>query len=180
VAKDKEKIANQEGPNKKSLISRVIPVLIITILAGGGGYLQGSIVRVNPVHSTDKKEVGTLEEKSVNSEANADELHGQESALSDQTIVRSLAPVVSNLGTPSDTWMRLELSILMSSAASSEQDLVAAKAGESVVAFLRTVDLKKIEGPSGFLHFREDLSDMLTARFSGSISGVLIGSMVVE
>ena len=128
----------------------------------------------------EKTVAGAKNEAAGGAEAGAGFHTSSESSVAAKTIVRPLAPIISNLGLPSETWMRLELSLLLNPAASSEQDIVAAKAGESVVTFLRTVELKKIEGPSGFLHFREDLSDMLTTQFHDSVTGVLIGSMVVE
>jgi flagellar protein FliL len=180
VAKENEKTVNLDGSIKPSLMSRVIPILIISILAGGGGYIQGSLVRGNSAPEATKKEAGITSETLAATEASSTDHYIPENSVAAKTIVRPLAPIISNLGFPSETWMRLELSVLMTSGASSEQDIVAAKAGESVVTFLRTVDLKKIEGPSGFLHFREDLSDLLTTQFRGSVTGVLIGSMVVE
>lgn len=180
MAKENEKAVNLDGAIKPSLMSRVIPILIISILAGGGGYVQGSFVRGNSAPDLAKTEANIASEKSVGSEASSTDRSTTEASVAAKTIVRPLAPIISNLGFPSETWMRLELSVLMTPGASSEQDVVAAKAGESVVTFLRTVDLKKIEGPSGFLHFREDLSDLLTTQFRGSVTGVLIGSMVVE
>lgn len=173
---DKQKQADIVIP-KKSLVSSIVPILLVTIVAGGGGFLQGTMFRnisSNPLEPV-KPGATASEGDQIRSDGAKTEVPASKTA-----IVRSLTPIISNLGTPSDTWMRLELSLLMDQAAQSEQDIVAVKAADSVVNYLRTVELKKIEGPSGFLHFREDLSDMLVAEFAGKITGVLIGSMVVE
>jgi flagellar protein FliL len=180
MAKEKEAVAEGEAPAKPSLVSRIIPILIISILAGGGGFLQGSMIRGGSAPAAAAPEAAKTAEEQVKPEGGEAKVAGEEAPVEATTIVRPLAPVISNLGNPSETWMRLEVSLLLSAEAAKEQDILAAKAGESVVTFLRTVDLKKIEGPSGFLHFREDLSNLLTTQFHGMIAGVLIGSMVVE
>jgi flagellar protein FliL len=180
LAKEKNIVLSSDDPVKPSLVSRIIPVLIVSILAGGGGYLHGSLVRGSTTPETHKAEADATIEHSAAPEANAPDHVSTEAIVEAKTIVRPLAPIISNLGFPSETWMRLELTVLMSPTASTEQDVVAAKAGESIVTFLRTLNLKQIEGPSGFLHFREDLSDLLTTQFKGTVTGVLIGSMVVE
>jgi flagellar protein FliL len=180
VAKEKEKNANTDTPLKVGLISRIVPILIISILAGGGGYIQGSLVRGDALLTPTKKIIEAAGDPKPAAEGGDVAQQASEEGGVAQSIVRPLAPIISNLGMPSDTWMRLELNILMNSASSSQQEVVAAKAGETIVAFLRTLDLKKIEGPSGFFHFREDLSDLLMTQFPDVVTGVLIGSMVVE
>ena len=170
--------AESKGP-KKSIVARIIPPLLVTIIAAGGGYVEGSLLRGSAASTEEHKTPATVEHgaAAVETEIATAEPHKGEV---EKTVVRSLAPIVSNLGSPSETWMRLEISILMHEMEQAEQDELAVKAADSVVGFLRTVNLKSIEGPSGFTHFREDLSDILKSTFNGKITGVLIGSMVVE
>ncbi len=178
LAKEKNSEKTASGPGKATVISRAIPILIVSILAGGGGFLQGTMVKGKPVAKSENSV--TVNAKPPDEGKTAAEDASQGSTALAKMFVRPLAPIISNLGNPSETWMRLELSLLLDPKEISEQDVVAAQAAESVVTFLRTVELKKIEGPSGFLHFREDLGDMLSESYQGKITGVLIGSMVVE
>jgi flagellar protein FliL len=177
VAKQKEEKAEIDGAPKRSLVSRIIPVLLVSILAGGSGFMQGALFRGSS--SADASTTNAAVEQPKPEGEAAAEVKKDE-PVAPKTIVRTLAPIISNLGNPSETWMRLEISILIDGKVQSDQDVIAVKASDLVVSYLRTIELKKIEGPSGFLHFREDLNDTLTAEFEGKITGVLIGSMVVE
>ena len=180
MAKASEQKGGNEGGSKRSLVSRVIPVLLVTIIAGGGGFLEGTFFR-DRAASGEAPKTSTASASEQTVPAATSEAHAPEQkAEIERDTVRALAPIVSNLGSPSETWMRLEISILMHKVEQADQDETAVKAADAVVAFLRTVSLKSIEGPTGFTHFREDLSDMLKNSFDGKITGVLIGSMVVE
>ena len=47
---------------------------------------------------------------------------------------------------------------------------LAAAIAEDIVAYLRTVPLAQLEGPSGFLHLREDLNDRARIRSGGKVA----------
>jgi flagellar protein FliL len=180
VAKSKEVKAEVAGSVKPSILSTLIPVLLITIIAIGGGFGMGALSRGNSPAiasaSGTKGETGAANPEGDVAAENA----VQAEVTNNKLIVRTLAPIISNLGTPSDTWMRLELSLLLDEKAKQDEDVIAVKSSDYVVSFLRTLSLKKLEGPSGFLHFREDLNDLLSDSSDKKIVGVLIGSMVVE
>ena len=95
-------------------------------------------------------------------------------------VIRQLAPIVTNLASPKDVWMRIELSIVIKPEAKAEQDLIAVKSSDQILSLLRTIHLAQIEGPSGFLHFREELNDLVRASSEHKVAQVLISSMVVE
>ncbi len=95
-------------------------------------------------------------------------------------IIRQLAPIITNLASPKDVWMRIEVSIVIKPEAKAEQDLIAVKSSDQILALLRTIDLAQIEGPSGFLHFREDINDLVRESSEHKVAQVLINSMVVE
>jgi flagellar protein FliL len=177
VAKESDQKNGTVETTKPSMTSRIIPIFLVTILAGGGGFLQGALFRGNSTVGAGGADVSAA---SPTSEDETVSNLKKEGPVTAKAIVRTLAPIISNLGSPSETWMRLEISILIDRTVQLDQDVLAVKASDVVVSLLRTVELKKIEGPSGFLHFREDLNDALTAAFDGKITGVLIGSMVVE
>ena len=58
--------------------------------------------------------------------------------------------------------------------------LLAVKSSDALLTMLRTVNLAQIEGPSGFLHFKEDINDLLRVNSENKVAQVLINSMVVE
>jgi flagellar FliL protein len=101
-------------------------------------------------------------------------------AYSADSAVLRLEPVVTNLAAPPGAWIRLEAWLVFAGEPPKEQDELAVRITEDILAFLRTVRLDQIEGPSGFLHLREDLSERAAIRSQGLVREVVIGGLVVE
>jgi flagellar protein FliL len=162
--------------SKPSLMSVIIPVLLLTLIAGGGGFAVATMVGPNPA-SAPQAEMAASDGDHVSKpeEGAASNEHG-----ANLGIVRLLAPIITNLASPKDVWMRIEVSIVIKPEAQAEQDLIAVKSSDQILALLRTVDLAQIEGPSGFLHFREDINDLVRESSEHKVAQVLINSMVVE
>lgn len=72
--------------------------------------------------------------------------------------VRPLAAIVTNLGSPADTFVRLQAAIVIE-LNTPNSDALAAKVGDEIVAYLRTVPITEIQGPTGFQFLREELKD---------------------
>ena len=169
------KTEGTKGP-KPSAMSVIIPVLLLTLIAGGGGFAVATMLGPN-LAPAPQVEVAASDGASTLEPAGevAGNEHGANSG-----IIRQLAPIVTNLASPKDVWMRIEVSIVIKLEAKSEQDLIAVKSSDQILALLRTIDLAQIEGPSGFLHFREDINDLVRESSEQKVAQVLINSMVVE
>lgn len=107
-----------------------------------------------------------------------DEQHGKP-AYPRGLNLKMLAPIITNLGAPRNAWIRLEAAIVVD-AATKDDDMLAAHIGEDIVTFLRTVSLTQIEGANGFQHLREDLTERVRMRSSGTVRELIIQSLVVE
>ena len=70
-------------------------------------------------------------------------------------LVLNLPPITTNLAAPSDTWLRLELSVELDAAERGPDAGRHHPAGPA--RLLRTVKLHQIEGASGFQHLKADL-----------------------
>lgn len=171
MANAKETKTEGAKGSKPSAMSVIIPVLLLTLIAGGGGFAVATILGPNlaPAPQAEAASVSKPAEEVASDE------HGENTG-----IVRQLAPIVTNLASPKDVWMRIELSIVIKPEAKAEQDLIAVKSSDQILALLRTIDLAQIEGPSGFLHFREDINDLVRESSEHKVAQVLINSMVVE
>ncbi len=95
-------------------------------------------------------------------------------------ILTPLAPITTNLATPSTTWIRLESSIIIDNDLGANASIIAAKMAEDIVGYLRTIAVDQLEGASGFQHLREDLNDRVRVRSQGKVSELVITSMIVE
>jgi flagellar FliL protein len=98
----------------------------------------------------------------------------------DAAEIRNVPPVITNLAGPHRVWVRLESSIVLAGEPTAEDDLLAAKIGEDLLAFLRTISPTDIEGASGFQHLREDLVERVRVRSNGRARDLVIHSFIVE
>ena len=95
------------------------------------------------------------------------------------TIV-DLPPIVTNLGAPQDTWVRLEGSIIFDPKTLPHPEAMAGQIGDDVLAYLRTVSLHQLEGPVGLENIRQDLNERAAARSGGKVHAFVIRTLVVQ
>lgn len=93
--------------------------------------------------------------------------------------VEPIAPIVTNLGNPSTQFVRLQAAIVIEPD-TKDGAALAAKVGDDLVAYLRTVSLGEIQGPTGFQYFREDLKRRALLLGGGKIRDFLLTAFVVE
>ncbi len=91
-----------------------------------------------------------------------------------------LPPIVTNLGAPQDTWIRLEGSIVFDPKTLPHPEAVAGQIGDDVLAYLRTVSLRQLEGPIGLENIRQDLNERAAIRSGGKVRAFVIRTLVVQ
>jgi flagellar FliL protein len=91
-----------------------------------------------------------------------------------------LAPIVTNLAEPAETWVRLQAAILLDPTDTRKPELVAAQIAEDFLGYLRTISLSSIGGPSGLRHLREDLDERARIRSDGKVREIVIRALVVQ
>jgi flagellar protein FliL len=155
------------APAKKpSMLSLVAELAILTCFAVGAGGLFG----MQMLSGSDN--AGTRPE--------AISQQGQKSRYSETANLKPLPPIVTNLASPKGTWIRIEASVVVGADAAAGANALVAAIAEDIVAYLRTVPLAQIEGPSGFLHLREDLNDRARIRTGGKVRELVIQALVLE
>lgn len=91
-----------------------------------------------------------------------------------------LDPIVANLGTPDGQWIRLELAVIYRRGVETATESEKGSINEAIIGMLRSKTPDDLSGPSGFLQFREDLSDAVMLSSGGRALSVKILSMVLE
>jgi len=91
-----------------------------------------------------------------------------------------LPPVVTNLAQPETAWIRLEGIGLTTSAPAPDREQLAAAIADDVLAHLRTLSLREIEGSSGLRALREDLGERARIRTGDAVREILIHGLVVQ
>ncbi|MCP3055948.1 flagellar basal body-associated FliL family protein [Aurantimonas marianensis] len=162
------------------LIPTAVAVVILTLVAGGGGAFLGSMLGeagASPAEET--KAAETPVETVVPSDDRSDMDLAR--AEHDETPLRliSLKPVLTNIYAPPRTWLRIEAALVMKDDGSVNPEVLAAEIESDTLAFLRSVQLAQIEGTRGLLHLREDLRERARLR-SPAVIDYLIQTMVAE
>ncbi len=102
------------------------------------------------------------------------------SAPAQPSTIVDLPPIVTNLGSPQDTWVRLEGSIIFDPKTLPHPEAVAGQIGDDVLAYLRTVSLHQLEGPIGLENIRQDLNERVATRSGGKVRAFVIKTLVVQ
>jgi flagellar FliL protein len=94
--------------------------------------------------------------------------------------LRSVGSVVTNLAGAGESWVRLESSVVFKAGTLPNPDVTLAEIRADIVAYLRTVSMKQIEGASGLQHLREDLNERVALRTKGQIRELIVEMLVVQ
>ena len=166
------------GPKKKSsFMSRLIEWLIVTLIAGGVGF---ALTAMNPPPPDKVAASGPTPGKL--GPAKKEPLKGEGAAACGPggPSLIDLPPIVTNLASPSDTWVRLEASIVFDPRALPHPEIVAAEIATDELAYLRTVGVKDLQGPIGLENIRQDLRDRALVRSGGKVTEMLLKTLVLQ
>ncbi len=160
--------AAAEPPKKKSAVMlTAIAVVVLTLVGGGGGWVVGKIIAPAPAKHEDAAAPAAEHGAPAGGE-------GGKGAV---THVKPLEPIIANLAYPSDSLVRLELSLIFGE---NVDEAVAGTVQEDILAYMRTVSLQQIQGPRGFSYLRDDLKERARLRSQGKVADVVFRTFVIE
>ncbi len=165
------------GKKKPSFMSKLIEFLLVTLIAGGAGV---ALTAMNPPPpdstAADKPRPGKLAPEKKQGEK-------PESAAacgSGGPNLIDMPPIVTNIATPADTWIRLEASIVFDAKTLPHPEVVAAEIATDELAYLHTVSIAELQGPIGLENIRQDLRDRAFVRSGGKVSDLLLRTLVLQ
>lgn len=152
----------------------IVGILLASVIAAGGGVFLGWT------------QFGKHDEPAAKHATK--DAHGKEKAgeqYTDGSRVRELLPITTNLAGEPSAWIRLEASVVLAEPQPAEQKSdeevqLLRSINEDVVAYLRTVSLTQLQGPSGFQSMREDLDERVRIRSEGKVTELVVQSMILE
>ena len=171
-----------------SRMTLLIVVLLLSLVGAGAGFAVGMLLQPGTIGQADKAVTdeatkaspGGTAPESGERDASPDEGVAEDDTADPNLKIIPIPPVVTTLAAPKGKWIRLEGSILAQPDSSKAPDLLAEQAGEQILAYLRTVRLEQLQGPSGFLAVRDDLNDTVRSLSKGQVHAVLIHGLLVE
>ena len=165
-----EEIEEDETPKKEGIMGLILGLVVVSLMAVGTGWFVGSTIGAN-----NAKQAAEMKAEEKTSKEG-----GEEAEKPPMIQTEVLSPIVTNLMGSDNVWMRLELTVVMAENQKLGGELEKTKLVSELTAFLQTVKMQHISGPSGIIHLREDLVDRARIATQGRIENVLVTSMVVE
>jgi len=165
---------------KSSFLSTLIEWVVATLIAAGAGVALAAMSPPPPDLKPDS------EKPSPGRLAAADKRETDKSGAAGPACqpggpgIIDLPPIVTNIGTPADTWVRLEASIVFDPKALPHPDVVAAEIATDELAYLRTVAVADLQGPVGLENIRQDLRDRALVRSGGKVDELLLKTLVLQ
>jgi flagellar FliL protein len=147
-------------PARSSIKPTIAAILVVTVIA----MAMGALFAIPPAAETPSPK---------NESALATELPASASLF-------DMPPIVTNLGAPRDTWIRLDASIVFDAKELPHPDVMAGEIAGDELAYLRTVSLSQIEGPIGLQNIRQDLNERASIRSGGKVAELIIRTLVVQ
>lgn len=96
------------------------------------------------------------------------------------TRLQTLQPLVTNLASPKEAWIRLQASVLLEDDSEGDVAVMKKKVEDDFLAYLRTLTLTHLEGGIGLQHLKEDLAERARTRTKGQIHEVILESVVIQ
>lgn len=147
----------------------IIALLILTLIAAAGGGGLGYQL------------AGTVE-KVVTAKAAAEPEKKPEAPplrFEGDLSLKEIKPVVVNLSGTS-AFARIEAALVIKNGTLPNPDVTAAEIREDMMAYVRTLSLEQLSGPSALQHLREDLNDRAATRSEGKVIELVLQSLVVQ
>lgn len=168
----------ESGTKKESPIIFVAMLAVTALIAiGAGWFLAGRVeapAKVAEIKETDGHDAGASD-----NDADATGGHAAD-ANSDDMAIYDLDPIIVNLAGAENSWLRLELALVADDDANIAKPLKRMKLNDEFIAFLRTLRIDQLSGPSSYIHLREDLLDRARLSTGEDVHNILVKSMVVE
>lgn len=169
-----------EKPKGPSIIVQAAVFAVLTLMAGGAGWGMGQFVGAGTDTDAAAQPMPANAAPQAKGEAAAQK-EGHEAAEGAQGVLVGnsflLEPMVTNLASPSDVWVRLEMALVTE--APLEEEMTQA-IHQDLFTYVRTIRLNQLEGPSGYLNFKADLLDRAKIRSEGKVKAVLIKTLLFE
>lgn len=157
-------IEDTPQPKAPSLVVQIAVLLALTGAAVGAGWLSG-------------QHLNTSQGAPASAQPAAEEDDKEEHAPAEHGSILPLPAITTNLAGPGDTWVRLELALVFDGSTDSS---LAEFVHQDVMAYMRTVKVKQVEGPSGFQHLKSDLEERARIRTGGKVKGILFRTLLFE
>ena len=100
--------------------------------------------------------------------------------LPSKLVTKQLQPLITNIMMPADLWVRLEGAIVYDQAEVDDPDIMLTELSGDLMAYLRTLTLREMQGADGLMFVRQDMKERVIARTQGKARDIIIQTLVVQ
>lgn len=168
MARTRQLAEPKEGGRWRGKARAIAGFALVTTLAIGAGVFSG------------RRLAGTVETNVIKRIESTPPVLAADAAMAGALTLKKLAPIVTNLAAPADTWVRLEAAVLIDRKSVVNAEPLMGTIAEDMLAFLRSVTARQLEGAAGLKNLREDLSERIAIRSKGLVRDVVIETLVVQ
>lgn len=165
------------GSKKGGMMPTIIAAVVVTLIAAGAGAGLGSVLGSSAPPPAKPAEPDPHAAADAKAPEKSDIAKAEEEPTPLQLV--ELKPVLTNIYSPTDSWLRIEASLVVKQDGTVNAEVLAAEIEADTLAFLRSVQLAQVEGSRGLLHLRDDLRERAKLR-SPAVVDYLIRTMVAE
>ncbi|WOS63365.1 flagellar basal body-associated FliL family protein [Sinorhizobium fredii] len=159
---------DSKQPKSPSLVMTIAAVAVLTLVAGGGGWLVGVLLAPPPAEKAEA--VAEVPESATGEE-------GLPKVATEANGIVQLEPITTNLAYPAENWVRLEVALQFKGV---PDVALAEEIHQDIVAYLKTVSLQQIQGPRGFQYLRDDIQERVDLRSDGRVTNVMFRTFVIQ
>ncbi|MBP1861866.1 flagellar basal body-associated FliL family protein [Rhizobium herbae] len=173
------------GQKKSSPVVMIAALAVLTLIAGGGGWLVGGMLAPAPVSAEEAKIIedarAAIALKKAGQPQAAEEGGKKDEGLpkiaTEANGVVQLDAITTNLAYPTENWIRLEVALLFKGA---PDVAMAEQIHQDIAAYLKTVSLQQIQGPRGFQYLKDDIEERVDLRSEGRVTNVIFRTFVIQ
>ena len=181
---------------KTSPLMAALFLLVAALVAGGSGFAAGTVLFA-PMIAADGDVAATAAAETDGAGQDEDghggQGHGDGQGAGDGAAamrgldlgrlkIVPLDPITTNIGVPSEVWVRMELSLAVDP--DEHGDGLAPATIEAIqtdfLAYMRTTRLQALSMPSGFQHLVTDLESRAALRSQGAVRRVYVKALLLE
>ncbi|MCP4073323.1 MAG: flagellar basal body-associated FliL family protein [Hyphomicrobiales bacterium] len=169
----------EEEKKPESIKVFIIALVLVSVIAVGGGWIVG--VQMNAGEATSAEDAAREELAKRGKEEEVNGKGEETDALpdSDKNVVE-LDTILVALRDNDNIWVRLQLAVISDSQTDLDSAEIKTRMHSDITAFVKTLKLAQISGPSGFIHLKEDLLDRARLTTNGQVEDLMIMSIIAE
>ena len=194
MAEDIAEDARETG--KTSPLMAAVFLLVAALVAGGSGFAAGTVLFA-PMIAADGEAATPAAAEAERADRAEDGRgaggHGGDQGAEDAAAamrgldhsglkIVPLDPITTNIGAPSEVWVRMELSLAVDPGEHGDGlDPATVEAIQAdFLAYMRTTRLQALSMPSGFQHLVTDLESRAALRSRGAVRRVYVKALLLE